>query len=222
MSFDERMMGYRSIVVTAMVMLLASWQVFGAHHRVSSERLDWSFRRTQTFVESQAMTGWVWGYEAEAIGNVTVKILGPVNFEVVSDLGGYFRVPALPLGQYTVTPSAPSFTFSPASQIVTYDGEPLQLEFKESGGFIGSPFEVSGRLTTPYGTGLRNATVTLINSDGVTRTVPSSSMGYYRISGFNADGHHVIRVTSRRYRFESTEVILGEKYLTTVDIVGLE
>ena len=84
-----------------------------------------------------------------------------------------------------------------------------------------SNISVSGRITTPDGRGLRNATVAITDSLGVRRTVTTSSFGFYTFEDVRAGDTYVIGVSSRLYRFASRNLVLTES-LTNVDFVGLE
>lgn len=80
---------------------------------------------------------------------------------------------------------------------------------------------VSGRVTTPSGQGLRNAVVTLTNQSGVTRSVTTSSFGFYSFQGVPTGQTYTIRVLSKRFRFNAAQFqITGE--LTNVDFQGVE
>jgi hypothetical protein len=81
--------------------------------------------------------------------------------------------------------------------------------------------EVSGRVLTPDGRGLRNAAVTMTDSNGITRTTVTSSFGYYRFEGVPVGDSFVMSVNSRSYRFVP-RVVLVTDTLTDVDFVGLE
>jgi hypothetical protein len=81
--------------------------------------------------------------------------------------------------------------------------------------------EVSGRVLTPDGRGLRNATVTMTDVNGVTRTAVTSSFGYYRFEGVPVGDTFVMTVNSRLYRF-TPRVVQVVDTLTYVDFVGLE
>jgi hypothetical protein len=81
--------------------------------------------------------------------------------------------------------------------------------------------EVSGRVLTPDGRGLRNATVTMTSSDGVTRSAVTSSFGYYRFEGVPVGDSFVMSVNSRNFRFVPRVVVVTDT-LTDVDFVGLE
>ena len=80
---------------------------------------------------------------------------------------------------------------------------------------------VSGRVLTPDGRGLRNAEVSITDSNGSKRTATTSSFGYYRFDDVEAGETYVIGVTSRRYRFASRLVQVADP-LTDVDFVGME
>ncbi len=90
--------------------------------------------------------------------------------------------------------------------------------------FIGDPLTnliVSGRVLTPDGSGLRNAAVTLTDSQGVVRTATTSSFGFYAFDDVTAGSTYTIAVSSRRYRYASRSLQVNGS-LTNVDFVGLE
>jgi hypothetical protein len=66
-----------------------------------------------------------------------------------------------------------------------------------------SGIDISGRVTTPDGRGLRNAVVTISDSRGQQRTVTTGSFGYYRFYDVEPGSSVVIGVISNRYRFAS-------------------
>ena len=80
---------------------------------------------------------------------------------------------------------------------------------------------VSGRVTTPDGRGVRNATVMLTDSAGGARTVTTSSFGFYSFDGVATGSQYQIRVNSRLYRFAPKTVQVTDT-LNNVDFVGLE
>ena len=80
---------------------------------------------------------------------------------------------------------------------------------------------VSGRVTTPNGQGLRNATVTIVDRAGFARTVTTSSFGYYTFDEIAVGETYTIGVASRAYRFASRTVEASSS-LTNVDFVGSE
>lgn len=81
--------------------------------------------------------------------------------------------------------------------------------------------DVSGRVLAPDGRGLRNATVTMTDSNGIMRSVVTSSFGYYKFEGVPVGDSFVISVNSRNYRFVPRVVVVTDT-LTDVDFVGLE
>ncbi|QQS34345.1 MAG: VCBS repeat-containing protein [Acidobacteriota bacterium] len=81
--------------------------------------------------------------------------------------------------------------------------------------------DVSGRVMTPDGRGLRNATVSMTGSDGVTRVAITSSFGYYRFEDLPVGDSYEMSVKSRSYRFVPRTVVVKDT-LTDVDFVGLE
>lgn len=81
--------------------------------------------------------------------------------------------------------------------------------------------EVSGRVTTPDGRGLRNATVTMTDSAGVVRTATTSSFGFYSFGDVPSGETYIMGVSSRRYRFAPRTVQVLDT-LSDVDFVGEE
>ena len=80
---------------------------------------------------------------------------------------------------------------------------------------------VSGRVLTPSGQGIRNAVVSLIDSQGVRRTATTSSFGNFIFENVGTGETYVIAVSSKRYRFASRNLTVNDS-LTNVDFMGLE
>ena len=81
--------------------------------------------------------------------------------------------------------------------------------------------EVSGRVLTPDGRGLRNARVTITDQTGNVRTATTSSFGYYRFDEVETGQTYIVSVGSRSYRFASRTLQVFDN-LSDVDFVGLE
>ncbi len=81
--------------------------------------------------------------------------------------------------------------------------------------------EVSGRVLTPGLLGLRNAQVSLTDSEGQRRSVSTSSLGYFTFEDVAAGGTYVIGVSSRRYRFESKLLQVADN-IQGLEMIGLE
>lgn len=97
----------------------------------------------------------------------------------------------------------------------TYQGGNVQIGSTAAG--VG----VSGRVITPDGRGVRNATVTLRGLDGVTQTATTSSFGVYVFDNVASGQSYVIGVASKRYRFASRVVQVTDS-LFDLDLVGME
>jgi hypothetical protein len=70
---------------------------------------------------------------------------------------------------------------------------------------------VSGRVLTPDGSGLTNARVILTDVSGSSRTVSSSSFGYYRFDDVRAGEVYILSVASKRYLFTPQAVTVLEE-----------
>ncbi len=80
---------------------------------------------------------------------------------------------------------------------------------------------VSGRVLTSDGRGLRNATVSITDSNNVGRTATTSSFGFFSFANVATGGAYTFRVASRLYRFNSQTITVNGD-LTLPDFVGLE
>lgn len=80
---------------------------------------------------------------------------------------------------------------------------------------------VGGRVTTPSGLSLRNAIVTLTDSNNVTRTATTSSFGSYSFSGVETGRSYTITASSRRFRFAPRVAIITDN-VSNLDFAGLE
>ncbi|MEJ7624607.1 MAG: carboxypeptidase regulatory-like domain-containing protein [Pyrinomonadaceae bacterium] len=81
--------------------------------------------------------------------------------------------------------------------------------------------EVSGEVRTPDGRGLRNAVVTMSNSQGDRRSVTTNSFGFYTILNVAAGQVYSVTVKSKRYRFAARSVAVDQS-LTDLNFIGLE
>ena len=70
---------------------------------------------------------------------------------------------------------------------------------------------IGGRVLTPNGAGLRNATVVFTDQAGHTQSVRSNAFGYYRIDGLRSGGSYLISVESKRYTFAPRVVMLTDE-----------
>jgi len=84
-----------------------------------------------------------------------------------------------------------------------------------------SPVLIAGRVTTPDGRGLRNATVSLIDSLGIVRTVTTGSFGYYAFDNVRAGESYLMGVSSKRYRFPTRSMQINDN-LVDINFTGLE
>ncbi len=80
---------------------------------------------------------------------------------------------------------------------------------------------VSGRVLTADGRGLRNATVSITDPNGVRRIITTSSFGFYQFDDVLIGRTYTIAVASRLYRFALRSITVNDN-LTLPDFVGLE
>jgi hypothetical protein len=77
---------------------------------------------------------------------------------------------------------------------------------------------VSGRVFSPDGSGLRNASVSITDSHGNVRRALTGSFGYFRFDEIAAGESYVVAVTSKRYVF-SPRIVNPTDELTDVDFI---
>lgn len=114
-----------------------------------------------------------------------------------------------------ITGAALDLYGNPSNQSTSVDNI-VQLSIESAG------VRVSGRVLTPLGTGVRGAEVTITSDSGQSRTVVTSSLGYYMFEDLDPNKGYTISVQSRRYRFSPRSVVVKSSDLAEIDLVGLE
>ena len=88
-------------------------------------------------------------------------------------------------------------------------------------GIVSTNVSVSGRVSTPAGLGLRNAIVSITDSQGVRRTATTTSFGFYNFDEVASGRNYVVTVSSRRYRFASRPLLINDN-VSNLDFVAQE
>ncbi len=86
---------------------------------------------------------------------------------------------------------------------------------------VSANVSITGRVTTPGGLNLRNAAVTITDSEGGRQTAFTGPFGIYSFGNVTGGQTFVISVSSKRYRFASRSLLVSNN-LSDVDFVGLE
>ncbi len=97
----------------------------------------------------------------------------------------------------------------------TFSANPAPL----AGGPTAAAVNISGRVLTVAGRGLRNALVTLTEADGSTRTVLTGASGRYSFTNLGAGQSVILSVRSKQYRFMPQVVFLNDD-LNEIDFVA--
>ena len=102
-------------------------------------------------------------------------------------------------------------------------GNKLEARYTDGAVMISGPeaqgYELTGRVTTADGRGLRNAQVTIVDASGYARTVTTGTFGYYRFEGLEEGAAYTVGITSSRFRFAPRVVMMTEN-LTDVDFIA--
>ncbi len=80
---------------------------------------------------------------------------------------------------------------------------------------------VGGRVMTSGGSGVSKATVMITDSGGVTQTVRTSSLGYFKFEDIRAGETYVVTVGHKRFAFAPGVVIVADE-ITDLDLTALE
>ncbi len=86
-------------------------------------------------------------------------------------------------------------------------------------GATAAGIEVSGRVLTPDGRGIRNAIVAVTDTSGNSRIAMTSSFGFYRFNDVEAGKTYTISINSKRYRF-TPRVLQIVDALADFDFIG--
>lgn len=81
-------------------------------------------------------------------------------------------------------------------------------------------FDVSGKVKTPDGRGLRGAYVSITDSLGNRRMVSTNTFGHYRFRAVETDRTYVVAVQSKRDTFQPEQTIHITDHLTGIDFVA--
>jgi hypothetical protein len=88
-------------------------------------------------------------------------------------------------------------------------------------GLMAAGVNVSGRVTSASGQGLRNAVVTMTDAAGNRRSVTTGSFGIYTFEDVESGKNYVLGVASERFRF-ATRLIPVTDSLANVDFAAME
>ncbi|MEP6847701.1 MAG: carboxypeptidase-like regulatory domain-containing protein, partial [Acidobacteriota bacterium] len=81
--------------------------------------------------------------------------------------------------------------------------------------------EIRGRVSTPFGSGISRARVTITDQSGDARTAVTNPFGYYIISGVEAGRAYVLSVKAKGYSFASSvRVITVDDYISGLDFIA--
>lgn len=178
-----------------------------------------------TGTDTLVRIGGVDGTPSPNLGQVTT--IGPIGINA-TDFGGFDIQPGTNLGyaalrvgsnsnlySINLTTGAATLLGAIGNGTNTIDGITVPPCPTSAG------VEVSGRVLTPDGRGLRNTVVSMVDSQGIHRTATTSSFGYYSFSEVEVGEAYVMSVDSRRYRFAPRLVQVFDN-LTDVDFSGQE
>jgi hypothetical protein len=115
----------------------------------------------------------------------------------------------------TPTPRSASNSFGNLIDVV-YQGSIVTI------GSAQAPLvQVSGRVVTPSGVGLRNATVSITDANNNRTLVTTSTLGFYSFQNVESGRAYTVAVTSKKFRFAPVVVQVNDN-VANLDFVGLE
>lgn len=180
-------------------------------------------------------------YDGDGIFDLAVFRPSTGTWNVLKSTGGTTTVP---FGLSTDIPLSGDFDGDQLTDIAVFrpsdgtwrglkssDGTAFNMQFGASGDIpipsvdvataAAALVSISGRVLTSDGRGLRNATVSITDSNGTARNATTSSFGFYQFDSIETGQSYTVRVSSRLYRFAPrTLSVAGD--LTNIDFTGLE
>ncbi|BCS52101.1 hypothetical protein [Geobacter sp. SVR] len=141
---------------------------------------------------------------ANGLNGVTIAVTGSETATLVTDGSGAYSSSSMLNGTYTVTPSHPDYTFSPASQTVTVAGGSASAVFTAT-----APNTISGKISLGDGSGVPGVTMLLRAMsettgqpiDGApTVSTTTSTSGTYSITAVK-DGFYQLIPSRAGYNF---------------------
>lgn len=109
--------------------------------------------------------------------------------------------------------------FISATDVTAFLNAPCNIIWGGNIGVTAAGVNISGRVLTADGRGVRNARVLLTNSHGETRTAVSTSLGYYSFDNVTAGETYLIAVESKLFVF-ATHALQVTDSLSDVDLVA--
>ena len=135
-----------------------------------------------------------------------------ITFDIAADAGGG----ATPI-IFTNALAAASVSDGIGGQLTTrYEDGAVTIS-----GTAASLVSISGRVVTPDGRGLRNATVSITDQNGATRRTTTGAFGHYNFDAIAPGRNYRIAVASRQYRFAARTIEVVDN-LSDVDFTGSE
>jgi hypothetical protein len=89
---------------------------------------------------------------------------------------------------------------------------------KQAGVTTAAGVNVAGRVLTAEGSGVRNAVVSIVDTQGSTRTTLTNAFGYYRFDSVRSGDVYVVRAAARRFTFSPSTISLTDQ-LTDLNFV---
>ncbi len=185
----------------------------GGTYTVTVAKTDYTFAQpSQTFanltsnqtanfaatLNRHSITGRATASDGSALAGVSVTLSGSQTSSATTDSNGAYSFLNLPAGgSYTVGPSLPFHSFTPASQTYT------NLAASQQGSFVATlnTHTISGRLTDATGIPIAGAAVALSGSLGPIATITTGADGNYAFGSLPAGTSYVVAVSKLNYIF---------------------
>jgi hypothetical protein len=151
---------------------------------------------------------------------VTVTLSGSQADTVQTDYAGIYTFYNVPGGgNYTVTPSKPTYAFSPASQTLNnLSGDQTAINFTGN-----LSYTIDGRVVDPNNTGVSGVTITLLrDDDGSVQTVQTDANGNYSFPAVVGHKDYFVTPSKLNHIFTpSTQSVPWIYQNTTVDFAAI-
>ncbi len=136
--------------------------------------------------------------------------------------GGASGATASVNGTYTIEGSIGQSTAGTTEQASSYKFQPGFWHAATVFGPTAATVNLAGRVTTAGGRGILNVRLTITNQNGTSRSILTSSFGYFRFEDIEVGQTYVIQINSKRYQFgNDTQIISVNDEITDLLFTAL-
>jgi hypothetical protein len=152
--------------------------------------------------------------------NVAGNTVTPGGSQTVIHNAGTVTLASGGFGYYR-TSSRPGAASVPMTWTTNNGVALIHIGLNINGATTAANVSVSGRVLTADGQGIRNAIVSISDSNGNVRQTRTGSFGYYRFDEIEVGSTYILQVASKRYVFpDPTQTLTVKEELANIDFIA--